>query len=97
MPLMATIWPRTMARAAASNALRPPNTASPFGLHNSRCGPQIGQALGCAWKRRFVGSSYSAWHCGHIVNDFIEVLARSYGNDSMMLKRGPQFVQLVNG
>ena len=37
-------------------------TASP----SRTAGPQSGQALGCAWKRRSPGSSYSAWQrCAH--------------------------------
>ena len=30
----------------------------------ARAGPHAGQALGCAWKRRSDGSSYSAWQAG---------------------------------
>jgi hypothetical protein len=32
-----------------------------------------------------------------MVKCFIVVCGRSYGNASMMLKRGPQFVQFVKG
>jgi hypothetical protein len=32
-----------------------------------------------------------------MVKPFMVVLALSYGIDSIMLKRGPQFVQLANG
>ena len=41
------------------------------------CGPQIQQALGCAWKRRLNGSSYSAWQAGHILKRAMEVCGRS--------------------
>ena len=49
------------------------------------CGPQTGQALGWAWKRRSAGSSYSAWQAAHIVNPAIVVAGRSYGTDSTIV------------
>ncbi len=60
-------------------------------------GPHAGQALGWAWKRRSAGSSYSAWHCAHIVKPAIVVSGRSYGTPRTIVKRGPQFVQLMKG
>ena len=76
--------------ARAQSTVPPPS-------HSSSCGPQRGHAMGCAWKRRSSGSWYSREHSGHIANFFIDVFARSYGSDSMIEKRGPQLVQLVNG
>src|SRR5258706_10662365 len=40
-------------------------------------GPQTGQALGCAWKRRFRGSSYSLWQAGHMGKTRMVVFSRS--------------------
>ena len=51
--------------------------ACPSGPTTQAAARRSGQALGWAWKRRSRGSSYSAWHCGHIVKPFIEVFARS--------------------
>ena len=50
-------------------AARPSPARSALAVAASVCvqrsrGPQSGQALGCAWKRRSVGSSYSAWQAG---------------------------------
>ncbi len=44
-----------MARSRAAS----PVTSAPVSSVNARRGPQAGQALGWAWKRRDVGSSYS--------------------------------------
>ena len=60
-------------------------------------GPHAGHAFGCAWNRRFAGSSYSRRQASHIVKRAIVVAARSYGTSLAIVKRGPQFVQLVNG
>ena len=43
-------------------------------------GPQAGQAIGSAWKRRSAGSSYSRRQSAHIVKPAIVVFGRSYGN-----------------
>ena len=40
-------------------------------------GPQAGQAVGWAWKRRLPGSSYSARHAGHMANEAMVVRSRS--------------------
>ena len=69
----------------------------PSGPASQSRGPQAGHALGCAWKRRSDGDAYSAWHAGHITNGAIVVFGRSYGMSIAMVKRGPQFVQLVKG
>ena len=53
--------------------------------------------MGWAWKRRSAGSAYSEAHDRHIVKRFIVVAGRSYGSASMIVKRGPQCVQLVKG
>ena len=62
-----------------------------------RRGPQAGQALGCAWKRRSSGTSYSRWQSAHIRKGAIVVAGRSYGTSRAIVKRGPQLVQLVKG
>ena len=51
--------------------------AAPSQSTSESCGPQTQQALGCAWKRRLAGSSYSAWQSGHILKRAIEVCGRS--------------------
>ena len=53
--------------------------------------------MGSAWKRRSAGSSYSLRQASHSGNARIVVRSRSYGSDSMIVKRGPQSVQLMNG
>jgi len=40
---------------------------------------------------------YSRRQVSHIANAAIVVRARSYGAARTIVKRGPQFVQLVNG
>ena len=60
-------------------------------------GPQAGQQVGWAWKRRSAGSWYSAAHRSHIANGAIVVSGRSYGTSRTMVNRGPQLVQLMNG
>ena len=82
---------------ASSAGWFPSATVRPAGSASRSAGPQSAQALGCAWKRRSRGSSYSARHRGHISNDAIVVSGRSYGTPRTIVKRGPQFVQLVNG
>jgi len=95
-PLMATIIPSCMARAAPRiGSLQ--SSVSPAGERAVSLGPQAGQALGWAWKRRSAGSSYSRWHEGHIRNDAIVVAGRSYGTAVAIVNRGPQFVQFVKG
>ena len=64
---------------------------------NRTLGPQTGQALGWAWKRRSEGSWYSRSHAGHISKEDIVVVARSYGTARAIVNLGPQLVQLVNG
>ncbi len=79
MPFTATIAPSSSARAVASSASRAPlfRTAPPPAYTSLACGPQSGHAFGCAWKRRFSGSRYSARQAGHISNEAIVVLGRS--------------------
>ncbi len=93
IPFTATIAPAARARAARSTSSRPAG-ASPTSRTR---GPQTGHALGCAWKRRSDGSSYSAWQAGHIANPAIVVSGRSYGTPRTIVNRGPQFVQFTNG
>ena len=54
-------------------------------------------AFGWAWKRRSAGSSYSPEQSGHMAKPAIVVFGRSYGMSRTIVKRGPQFVQLMNG
>ena len=95
MPLTATIAPSQQrpprrGDGVAGPAGRPTQSAAPRG-------PQTGQALGWAWKRRSAGSSYSARQAAHIAKPAIVVSGRSYGTPRTIVKRGPQFVQLMNG
>src|SRR5689334_20258779 len=94
MPLTATIAPAASASVAAR---RPPEITRPPASRVWSDGPQIGHAFGWAWKRRLPGSSYSARQAGHISNPDIVVYGRSYGTPRTIVKRGPQFVQLMNG
>src|SRR5512135_2694825 len=64
---------------------------------SSTNGPHSGQAMGCAWKRLSNGSVYSAWQSSHMGKSAMVVLGRSYGMSLIMVKRGPQCVQLING
>src|SRR5581483_4396486 len=95
-PLTATISPARMARADLAIGSEP-SSWRPCRSHSSSCGPQSQHALGCAWKRRFNGSSYSARHASHMGNPAIEVYGRSYGMSWTIVNLGPQFVQLING
>ena len=79
MPLTARTAPRRRASVAAASAPGPSAMTAPVGSRQASCGPQTGHALGWAWNRRSAGSSYSAWHAGHIVNPAIVVAGRSYG------------------
>ena len=63
-PLMATILP-------AFSAAR----MSP--MECDKCGPQSGQAVGWAWKRRSAGSAYSAAQAGQSGKAAMEVFGRS--------------------
>ena len=56
-----------------------------------------GQALGWAWKRRSAGSSYSARQARTSRSRPSWCSRGRRGAPRMMLKRGPQFVQLVKG
>jgi hypothetical protein len=85
MPFAATIRPARKAAAAASSAASRVASGSPSARIHASCGPQIGQAFGCAWKRRLRGSPYSAAQAGHIWKARIVVCARSYGRASTML------------
>ena len=42
-------------------------------------------------------SANSAAQSAHIGNSAIEVKARSYGTERIMVNRGPQFVQFMKG
>ena len=72
----------------------PPAAEAPI---SDNFGPHSGHAFGWAWKRRSAGSSYSARQAAHISNPAIVVSGRSYGTPRTIVKRGPQFVQLMNG
>ena len=99
MPLIATAEPaasaRCVAASAASDAVSFPGP--PAADQNESDGPQSGQAMGCAWNRRSAGSRYSAAHRSHMPNADMVVAGRSYGNVRMMVNRGPQLVQVMNG
>ena len=93
---MATMHPRRRAAAAAPIGSASHRSA-PSGPASHTRGPQAGQAFGCAWNRRFAGDRYSASHAAHMRNPAMVVFGRSYGMSIEIVKRGPQFVQLVNG
>src|SRR6201998_788442 len=96
MPLMATTAPAVSARWVAASAVSEPFTR-PADDQNHSDGPQSEHAIGWAWNRRFAGSWYSAAHRSHMANADMVVAGRSYGNSRMMVKRGPQLVQVTNG
>ena len=74
--LIATISPaRKRCNVAAIGSST--STGSPSGRSNVSCGPQTGQAFGCAWKRRSSGSLYSRWHAGHCLKRAMLVFGRS--------------------
>src|SRR4051794_34852438 len=89
--------PRRRAPDTDRNAARPVRASRAVGSQNSAFGPHSAQAIGSAWKRRQFGFEYSAWHAAHSGKRRMVVRARSYGGASMTLKRGPQFMQHVNG
>src|SRR3974390_3008178 len=99
MPLMATTAPPASARWVAASAGSDPSILfeRPAGDENHSDGPQSGQAIGCAWKRRSAGSWYSAAHRSHMANADMVVAGRSYGNSRIMVNLGPQLVQVTNG
>ncbi len=68
--------------------------ASSIGIESR--GPQTGQAIGSAWKRRSVGSSYSRRQSSHSGKPAMVVFGRSYGTSRTIVKRGPHWVQLMN-
>src|SRR5690349_22288853 len=95
-PLTATIAPSRSAWAAVATASGAAISEPSRAASHAR-GPHTGHALGCAWKRRFAGSEYSARHAAHISKPAIVVSGRSYGTPRTIVNRGPQFVQLTNG
>ena len=98
----AAAWPRFLERfpdaaaLAAASAPAPRTGASPGTASSSR-GPQSGQAIGWAWKRRSAGSVYSARQARHIGKPAMVVAVRSYGSPVMMVNRGPQLVHVMKG
>ena len=87
---------RSAAAKSASGSSRR-DAARPSASRSRRRGPQAGQAVGWAWKRRSAGSSYSARQRRTWRTPAIVVRARSYGAPVMIVSRGPQLVQLRNG
>ncbi len=74
-PLMATMRP---SRSSASvPAMASPAIARPCASTKASAGPQAGQALGSAWKRRSSGSRYSRRHSAHCAKPAMLVCARS--------------------
>ena len=72
MPLTASTSPSSSAWTTAFSGSRTSRTR-PRAVTSLSDGPQSGQALGWAWKRRSPGSWYSAWHAGHIEKPAIVV------------------------
>src|SRR5689334_11447669 len=100
MPFTATIAPARRASVVARTDGSPRSATGappPEAAIRRTAGPHSGHALGCAWKRRSRGSSYSARHAAHIAKPAIVVRGRSYGTPRTIVNRGPQSVQLTNG
>ena len=76
MPLIAPISPAFSRRTASEIGSRSSCACRRRPQAKAR-GPQTGQALGWAWKRRSAGSPYSWPHSGHMAKARIEVCARS--------------------
>ncbi len=96
MPFTATIAPAPSSRRVSASAPEPVNGTRPSRTRRS-VGPQSGQATVCAWKRRSAGSRYSVAQRVQSGSCAIVVAGRSYGSSTMIVNRGPQFVQLMNG
>ena len=64
MPLTARMRPASISARAAAMLME-------------SCGPQLGQLMGCAWKRRSVGVVYSVSQAGHMGKIRMVVLGRS--------------------
>jgi hypothetical protein len=94
--LIATIAPAASIRRQDRIGSSAP-VGVPVASTSSSRGPQSGQAIGWAWKRRSAGSSYSRRQAGHIGKPAMVVASRSYGNAVMMVKRGPQLVHVTKG
>ena len=95
MPFTATMAPAASSRRAS--AVAPAGQRRLPRLHRVSVGPQCGHATVCAWKRRSAGSAYSAAHRAHSGSGAMVVAGRSYGRPTMIVNRGPQFVQLMKG
>ncbi|OIQ72279.1 hypothetical protein GALL_460950 [mine drainage metagenome] len=74
-PLIATMPPARIRRSVSATGS--PAMAPPRASRRIRRGPQAGQQLVSAWKRRSPGSRYSRAHAGHSGNGARLVLARS--------------------
>ncbi len=96
-PLTATITPRSNPSRASLSASAPRAITPDPGPSSHSRGPHAGQHTGSAWKRRSAGSAYSRAQSGQSGKHAIEVRSRSYGSAVARVKRGPQFVQVVNG
>ena len=93
----ATIRPaRRAAAAAARQGLSGPlgragsRRRGPPGVNQLSRGPQAGQPLVWAWKRRLLGSAYSEAQAAQRGKEASAVWRRSKGRARWMLKRGPQ-------
>ena len=76
MPFTARTSPAASAAPASATGSRP-GTGAPSAPRSETRGPQAGQAIGSAWKRRSAGSRYSRAQSGHIRNGAMVVAARS--------------------
>ena len=94
-PLTAIILPSFRSPAVVS--IGSFESSVPSGRRSLSPGPHTGQAFGCAWYLRSSGVLYSFSHLEHISNTLIVVFFLSYGTVLTIVKRGPQFVQFVNG
>ena len=76
-PLIAMILPCSKSSVQVLKALSPPAKICPFKSFKNAFGPQLGQQVGWAWKRRFKGSLYSRSQLAHILNSAMLVFLRS--------------------
>ncbi len=76
MPFTARMRPAASAAPASATGSRLARGA-PSAPRSETRGPQAGQALGSAWKRRSAGSPYSRAQSGHMRKGAMVVAARS--------------------
>ena len=96
-PCRARISPSRSRSQAAWRARSPSARGRPAASRKRRRGPQAGQLIVSAWKRRSAGSLNSAAQAGQGGKAAKVVWARRKGRAVARLKRGPQAQQLMKG